>query len=943
MSNIFNGIITMNKIYQNLFGIYKSLLQPSAIALLLLVGFSFNTQVQADTPLGSIEVIAQNKAKENVLTTFSALAFDRRVRNSTDGYSPTTQLPVLWTEQPKMRWDFGDGTAVVTVDGALNVGHTYRKQGSYTLTVTMSDSGGIYASGTREVVVANKEPQALRLAAAKGEKAGAIAFTASAQDAPEDELTFIWDFGDGTTREGIDLWQVQHQYLVEGTYDVKLKVVDDDGASESEDTKVKVSGGNDTADTGWQARAEGVALEDIIHGMNATITGGLNATMKAELHPLAGLLLSKVKNGDCRLVFSSWSNSQLIYGMFILDFPVIPPGGAIYQFKNPQVGLMLLPDQSAYLRQKNARAPRSTASDISQSEPVADQSPFGVDGSVGYSVRSGSAEIEFVPREYVKGQYHVVLKKSNKDVNPISFDADFAFDLKNSGGFANYEGCDEAPPLKIKARFPEIDTQHLFTQRPNIRVRFDQDVDPDSVTNTTFELVYPDANGKFIPVAGRILRETDTFFLVPNEHLKSGVRYTIRLKGGEYGIKGINGAMLDEVDNDEWHSWEFTSKIDFNTQSNGDQLLSCHIYQTVRDAPLIVGKPAIVRVDADWSELPDVASGAQIKEFEARVVLFDAQNSEVATEWHKFVRPDLWQKNGIDIKAAKQSALLTIPSVDKDLAGLRVNVQVRSLPNEEPSVAYYSNCPLKLWDKKPTLTVDLFALRTDEWFEDAAYQAMLPVIGQLAKEIEDYTWQLFPLLEVKVSSQLQSAAPVNTAGLISFAKDVTGYITDKQAADEYLLNVINGLEGRSSADIIILLVPHNLFDGGSTFQRLDQGQGIIYSLIGADPENFSRYVFAAVHEIGHSLTLPHLPYVKTDEERTLVIEKVVGGGAIWFAGIEGMRMSRDGADTWLKSSVSGNQESSSIVPLMFPKTRPTADAFMTHHEYRLLQKFFESR
>lgn len=927
----------------NLGSIYKYLLQLRAIVLLLLISLSCGAQAQADAPLGAVEIVAQNQAKENRLTTFSVLAFDRRVHNSVAGYSPNAHLPVLWTELPKIRWDFGDGTAAVTIDGALNIGHVYRQQGTYTLTATVSDSEGTYATGTREVVVANRAPDTLRVAAAKSETAGLIAFTASAEDAPEDELTYMWDFGDGTTREGIDLWKIHHQYLTEGIYKVTLKVVDDDGASESKEITVKVSGGKNVANTSWQARAEGVALEDIIHGMNVTITGGLNTTMKAELQPLAGLTLGKIKNGDCRLTFSSWSNSQLAYGMFYLDFPVIPSGGAIYQFKNPRVGLMLLPTQSVYLLQKRARAPGSIMSGSDELEPVASQSPFGIDETVSYSLRSGSADIEFVPREYVKGQYHVVLKKSDKDVNPIHFDADFAFDLKNHSGFANYEGCDDAPPLKITYQFPKPDAKHLFTRRPDVYVAFKQYIDPDTVTDMTFQLAYPDVDGKFIPVAGRILRKVNAFSFVPNEPLKSGVRYTVRLKGGEQGIRGMNGAILDDVDNDEWHSWDFASKIDFNTQSNSKQLVSCHIYQTVRDAPLIVGKPAIVRVDADWSELPEVAAAAQAKEFQARVVLLDKQNNEIASEWHEFVRPDLWQNKGIDLKAAKQSALLTIPSVTEDLTALRVNLQIRSLPTEEPYPTYYSNCPLKVWDKKPTLTVDLFALRTDEWFDDAAYQAILPVIGRLAKEIEDYTWQLFPVVEVKVSSQLQSAVPVNTGGLISFAKDITGYISDKQAADEYLHNVINGLEGRSSADIIILLVPHNLFDGGHTYQGLDQGQAIIYSLIGADPENFSRYVVAAVHEIGHALTLQHLPYVNTGAERALVIKSVTDGGAIWFGGIEGMRMSRDGATTWLKSSRTGNQESNSILPLMFPKTRPTADAFITHHEYRQLQKFFEKR
>jgi hypothetical protein len=929
----------MNKKSQKLFDIRRGFLPLCIMALLSMLSLSVSAQVGSPFAVSSIKIIGSSKPKENSLTTFSALGFDRRVRNSADGYTPSAQFPVRWTEPPQVHWDFGDGTVVPTGE-ALNVNHIYLAQGSYTLTVTMSDSEGIYASGTREVVVDNDEPDSLRVAAAKGENAGEMVFTASAQDAPEDELTFIWDLGDGTTREGVDLWQINHQYLIEGIYEVKLKVVDDDGASASDDIKVKVAGGTETNEVDWQARDENAALEDIIHGMNAQIDGGLKATMKPELAPLAGVLLGKIKNGDCRLAFSSWSNSQLMYGMFLLDFPVIPPGGARYQFSKPKVGLVFTADQSAYLLQKRANPHSGIVP--AEVEPLASTSPFGFETSEGYSMQSGAAEIEFVPREYVKGSYDVVLKSSPEDTNPIRFKADFAFDLKNSNGHANYDGCDEAPPLKIISTYPEIDTQHLYDMRPDVRVSFDQSVDPASVTNTTFELGYPDANGTFTPVAGRILRRANTFYLVPNLPLRSAVRYTVRLKGGETGIKGSNGAVLDDVDSDEWHRWEFTSKIDFNTQSNGKELLSCHVYQTVRDAPLIAGKPAVVRVDANWSELPEIDPAVQLKKFQARVVLIDSQRNEIVGQWHQFVRPDLWKKNGLDITAAEQSALITIPSVDKDLALLSVNLHVRSLPGKDPSVRYFSRCPVEIWDKKPTLTVDLFALRTDEWFEDEAYQAVLPVIGRLSKEIEDYAWQQFPVAEIKVSSQIQSVVPVNKDGFSAFLQDAAGLITDKQAADKYLEAVKNELKGRSSADIILLLVPHNLFEGGKAHYKLSDGQALVHSLINDDPANFSRYVFAAVHEFGHALTLEHLPAIETAAERELVINQVLGGGAVWFGGIEGIRMSRDGADFWLKSSVSGNQESGSILPLMFPKTRNTNEAFITHHQYRLIQKFLEN-
>lgn len=120
------------------------------------------------------------------------------------------------------RWDFGDGA---TAEGA-KAQHTYAKGGKYPVALTVDDG----------------QETACDLAVAKGEasintppKAHAgpnsvcclnavTAFDASqSTDADGDQLTYRWDFGDGTTAEGA---KGQHVYKKIGIYQVRVLASD---------------------------------------------------------------------------------------------------------------------------------------------------------------------------------------------------------------------------------------------------------------------------------------------------------------------------------------------------------------------------------------------------------------------------------------------------------------------------------------------------------------------------------------------------------------------------------------------------------------------------------------------------------------------------------------------------------------------------------------------
>jgi PKD repeat protein len=125
-------------------------------------------------------------------------------------------------------WDFGDGE---TGTGA-NVGHTYGAGGTYDVTLTVTDDGGLSGSDTRPVTVT----------APGGNQPPVASFTFTCVDldcsfdgsGSTDDGTitlYSWEFGDGDTGTGAS---VGHTYGSGGTYDVTLTVTDDGGLSDSD-------------------------------------------------------------------------------------------------------------------------------------------------------------------------------------------------------------------------------------------------------------------------------------------------------------------------------------------------------------------------------------------------------------------------------------------------------------------------------------------------------------------------------------------------------------------------------------------------------------------------------------------------------------------------------------------------------------------------------------
>ena len=142
------------------------------------------------------------------------------------------------------QWDFGDEIVSPVLEGAL-VNHTYTENGTYTVTLTATDTRGQTSRSTCKIIVL--PPNALPIAMVEIE-GGDTTFDTNVEiifmgDSSFDEdnetggsiIKYHWDFGDNTTSDKIN---PTHTYQDNGQYIVSLVVEDERGGKSIARTKL---------------------------------------------------------------------------------------------------------------------------------------------------------------------------------------------------------------------------------------------------------------------------------------------------------------------------------------------------------------------------------------------------------------------------------------------------------------------------------------------------------------------------------------------------------------------------------------------------------------------------------------------------------------------------------------------------------------------------------
>ncbi len=136
-------------------------------------------------------------------------------------------------------WTFGDGTSATVA----NVTHTYAANGTYKITLNVTDSGGLYnTSEHNQQVTKGVTVLYYPVAIIKIENVTHLTVTLSGWQSyalkGKTIVNYTWDFGDGTNASGAN---VTHTYAANGTYIITLTVTDSGGLKNSTHVDVKVT------------------------------------------------------------------------------------------------------------------------------------------------------------------------------------------------------------------------------------------------------------------------------------------------------------------------------------------------------------------------------------------------------------------------------------------------------------------------------------------------------------------------------------------------------------------------------------------------------------------------------------------------------------------------------------------------------------------------------
>jgi PKD repeat protein len=210
-------------------------------------------------------------------------------------------------------WNWGDGTAA---GSGVTASHTYAVGGSYTVTLTLTDSLGGVSTKSTTVNLSHAAPVAA-FTATPGANLS-LAVNASASTASDGAtLSYSWNWGDGTAAgSGVT---ASHTYAVAGSYTVTLTLNDSLGGtastsqSVSEQTAIATDTFSRTVASNWGTADVGGAWTAIA----GTSVGN-------------GVGLSSMPAGTTRNLYLGSVNAQDVDATLQYSLDRLPAGGAAH-------------------------------------------------------------------------------------------------------------------------------------------------------------------------------------------------------------------------------------------------------------------------------------------------------------------------------------------------------------------------------------------------------------------------------------------------------------------------------------------------------------------------------------------------------------------------------------------------------------------------------------
>lgn len=541
---------------------------------------------------------------------------------------------------------------------------------------------------------------------------------------------------------------------------------------------------------------------------------------------------------------------------------------------------------------------------------------------------------------------------------------------------ANPELCLHEP-LQLLAVTPESQRENVNFQKPEITLAFTDPVDLDTL-ESSFALYTYDAAASQRRVEGNFeTRGNATYAFLPNAALPDATRFEARVQGGPNGVTAKNREeFLDQT-----QTWRFSTLVDPTRDAvaeDGNPIL-LDVYQTVRNAPLVIDKPSLLRATPLWNHREDIHPSWQVRSFPATVEA-DVDYVRVAGQLGEAPQADgsfRIRHQDVFNHEHRHYAVNTV-----NLFGWRppwngpnqeVSARIEPFnPWPEPleQTVFETTATFSNWPVEPqTLTVSYAFLEAGSWAEGVPPE-VIQRTKDIMREASTLSTQLFPVAATQIS-------PIRIPGVNGSITREFLYIDydDQQVSSSDIIfeNVLWDLNQaldtnvlweagaraptvvrraaerlrwllslhRSSTDTILLLYPPEVASAGratgigdffSTHKR-NRGLGMV---IHPEVDN-GQLAMGVVHEIGHALGLEHNP---GDLEEILELHP----RHYRDPGMEGFRLALDGSYGWNKSAEHGNAEEPTdvLTPLMWPSNVPINWVWLNTSEYAQVQAAYGS-
>lgn len=917
-----------------------------------------------------------NNLKEDRVENFAVL-YERPTQTDINGYFPRNFLrkgkvfdvPTTYEQTVSFHWKFGDDTEVISSGEHPQAQHIFRKPGKHEVSVSMYVEDKEIKTIRKEFTVDNMPVKIRDLTAIRTSEIDTFEFAARTIHALNEDLTFEWDFGDGE-KETTNKPEVKHRFKIAGTFPVKLLVRD--AATDDEDeeeitvavyAKPEELEAPKSSDPGEVPLATAASTR-----LDAKLSGSINGEMKGEIRPFAGIYLGPSKNG-CRFMMNAWDRQNLSMLTLIADvsqftpqahrFEVAPATAQFVAFGKSEDfinsyssrGNDLLPVNATVFGDSLAIIHAGSREEQPYAKgPIAQRSSFGLDENIEVEYRSGNVTLDIKAYDRIEAKMNLFL--ANDEGDNVNINGTFMLDLQSAvrDAIVLYDCNENIKPFEVKRVRPNGDLK-LSDYQP-IEIQFSEEYDYSSATISNIQVGYPDNNGEFIRVSGRLMKDPKRIFFVPEKPWKSGVRHTLKIRANSKGLRSTAGQILEGSSSEGWYERNIWAELDFTLVNGGN--LGAHVFQSVRDAPLIKGKPIMWRIYASWPRFDDVARYAQTESFTARVTGAFGYDHIKASQ--TFVRPDLWVERGVNKANADHTANVFGFTPTEESGFYLYQFKIERFENGTWVSRHRVTCPGRYWKHSPTLKIDWY-IGPVESFAEGGHEDMVVYGERIMRRAAHRIWQQYPFAKVIV--EYRDVAPM----LKNPSEGVECEELNYMCAIKNLAFPPDPIEGHLAPDMIVLFLPN---DGGgtslmvktdSTKSRLindkkyvqianpDYLGGIVTARLNKEEIMEDWNTTVITHEVGHALRLPHKPALNEPDNASAVKSMRSDRDrqkTFSHLGIEGFALSEDGLSGFNKSSTEGNGEDRSLTTIMFPLVLHPAQMYITPDHYRKVMKTIEN-